>query len=338
MFNTVQMAWALPAFLLLSGVAGLSTTARAEGPFPPAMRGLIEHAKALAASPYYPPAPAPPRPVPDTIQQTQGPGLPTLVFPEPPAPRVESPVQVLADDFSQTMDALGAQITPDLAQRLAGLERSDADAKVALIAWDRYQHPRLYQELGQRYLHYVRDPLRHFNSPPGVLAAHATEKYRLAWECLLLDPTAGAGAFSAIRATDALERIGNDASLATYELAYATTTDPKINADAVKERQKLLLGSLACFRDQQALLTMLACMALSQQQMAHQPKVWDPAVEVRGLLAPSFNETEMGRWRPTILTAMSLPLPAEQKAFLNSVLKVVPHPIELPPGVAPPAE
>lgn len=337
MFSKILAAWMIPASMLLIWEAGLSTTASANSSFSPAMQGLIEHAKALAETPYSPSAYVQ-QPAPETIQQTEGLGMPTIVFTEPLSSPAETPAQIIAADFSQTMDTLGAQVTPSLAQRLGRLEGSDTDAKVALIAWDRHQHPQLYQELDLRYLRHPREPFRHVNHSPGVLAEHATEKYRLAWEYLLLEPTEGATELYGTRATEALQRIDNDASLTTYRLAYTISANPKINADSAKYQQKLLLGSMACFHDQQALLTMLACMGLSQRQMAQQPQVWDAVGEVRGLLAPPFKETEMNRWRPTVQAAIGLPLTAEQKSFLNTVLTVVPQVTELPPGVAPPAE
>lgn len=322
-----------------SGVQqALALTASADTSFPPAMQGLIEHAKALAAAPYTSSAHVQQLVPRDAIQQTGVLGLPTIAFTEPLPPSTASPAQMIASDFSQTMDALGAQITPSLVQRLTRLEGSEADAKVALIAWYRRQHPQLYQELDQRYLRHMGDPLKHVNHSPGVLAGHATEKYRLAWEYLLLEPAVGATELYDIRATDALQRIGNDASLTTYRLVCAISADPKINADAAKYQQKLLLGSLACFRDQKALLTILACMGLSPRQMVNQPQVWDPADEVKGLLASSFKKTEMDRWRPTVRAALSLNLLAEQKAFLNPVLRVTPQPLEQPSGITTPTQ
>jgi hypothetical protein len=244
----------------------------------------------------------------------------------------------MVEDFSETIDALGAQITPELAQKLARQEGNDTDAELALIAWDRHRHPLLYQELDQRYLRYVKDPLRHSNSPPGIPAEQATEKCRLAWEYILIAPPFMANEFYPIRATEALRRIGNDASLTTYKFAFTVSADPKIEVIAAESRQQLLLEAMSGFHDQQALLTMLACLTLSQQQMAHQPKVWDSVDNVKGLLASPYQKKDRDRWHPIILSAMSLNLPTEQKVFLNTLLKVVQKPLDFPNGISPPGE
>lgn len=295
----------------------LDGTLRQVEPVAPPVEYLVEQAEAAAAAAYVRalPPPSGPAPPPKPVRGI----MPTIVYQTPPSPSDKPRIT----EFSQAMDALGAQVTPELARSLARRERMDADAELTLIAWDRRQHPQMYQELEQRY----RVPLEVLGYRPALtlpllLPEHATEKYRRVWEYLLLSPLTSANTTAA----NALSRIGNDASLPIYKLAYAMTADPKINAVGAETIQHLFLSSMSGFHDQRALLIMLACMALSQQQMLHQSEVWNPADYVRGLLAPPDQPTERGRWRPILLTELHLNPPPEQKTFLNTVLKPVTQP------------
>jgi hypothetical protein len=79
MFSKILFARVFPPLLLLCGITGLPTTAQSDNLLPPSMQRLIDHAKALAATPYYPPVHIQ-QPVPDTVQKYEGPGQPTIVY------------------------------------------------------------------------------------------------------------------------------------------------------------------------------------------------------------------------------------------------------------------
>ena len=159
-----------------------------------------------------------------------------------------------SDDFATAMDALGEQMTPDLARQCHLREGDDPDAKLALIAWDRHQHSELYQELASRYLYSNGNSGRIVQVSPPVLPKHATEEYRLAWEYLMLIPDVGYTELYDVRVANALQQIHNEASLTTYRLAFAISSDPNATKpDYSRNRQQLWLGSLSVFQDRAAL-------------------------------------------------------------------------------------
>ena len=148
---------------------------------------LVEQAEAAAAASYVLTLPPPRKPAPP-LKPING-IMPRIIYQTPPSPSDKPPVT----EFSQAMDALGAQVTPTLARTLARRERTDAADELALIAWNRSQHPQMYQALEQRY----RVPLEVLGYRPALtlpvlLPEHAAEKYRRAWEYLLLSPLTGA--------------------------------------------------------------------------------------------------------------------------------------------------
>ena len=206
-------------------------------------------------------------------------------------------MQTLADQYlkpgqapssaSDIMDQLAAQMTPDLARQLAPLEGTNIRAKLALIAWDRRQNPEIYKELNALYL-------RSVGGMPGARAQHApvprpehlSEKYRLAWEYLLLEPISGQPSeLWNLRALQALGEINNSASLLTLRQILASTTAPGMRCDQNRDWQQTLLGEMAVWRSPKALQALLDSMTLIQKQQAQAVKgdeTWDVAKEVRG--------------------------------------------------------
>ena len=242
---------------------------------------------------------------------------------------------------SDVMDQIAAQMTPDLARQLAPQEGSDIHAKLALIAWDRQQHPEMYQELDTYYL-------RSIGSPPGarVLVApdvakpHAMEKYRLAWEYLLLAPVSGRSSpMWGMRALEALLEIKDNASLLTLRQALAATTAPGMRCDRNRNWQQTLLSYTASWQNAQALRATLDGMALVQQQQARAVKgdeIWDVQKSVReNSLARIYHPAENARWRAIIETYPRAGLKADQQNFLDTVLDTIARNPDVPPGLSP---
>jgi len=262
-----------------------------------------------------------------------------------------SAMQPLADQYlkpgqtpasaSDAMDQMAAQMTPELAEQLAPLEGRDIRTKLALIAWDRRRHPEIYQELDTRYLRSVGGlPGGHVQQSPGVSPEHATEKYRLAWEYLLLTPVTGRPSdLWNLRVLDALDEIKDNASLLTLKQALAATTAPGMRSDQNRNWQQTLLGEMAVWQNAQGLQAILDSMALIQQQQAHASKgdqIWDVAKDVReNDLAPMFNPKENAKWRDIIAAFPKAGLTAYQKSFLTSVLAAIATNPPMAPGMTP---
>ena len=242
---------------------------------------------------------------------------------------------------SDTMDQIAAQMTPDLVRQLAPQEGSDIRAKLALIAWDRRQHPEMYQELDALYLRSFRNPPGwHVMVAPGVRPEHSIEKYRLAWEYLLVTPVLGQPSpMWNQRALEALSKIKDNASLLTLRQALAATTAPGFRCDENRNWQQTLLGEMAVWQNPQALQTILEGMALIQKQQAQAVKgdeTWDVAKEVReNGLARIYHPAENARWRAIIEAYPRTKLTADQQNFLDSVLDAIAKNPDIPPGLDP---
>jgi len=242
-----------------------------------------------------------------------------------------------AEGFVATMDALGAQMTPDLARQCALREGNDMDAKLALIAWDRRQRPELYQELENRYVYSINSPMAHAPQSPTVLPKHATEEYRLAWEYLMIAPSNGGAPQADIRIVRAITEIHNEASFTTYRLAFAISSDPKLtDPEYTRNSQQLWLGSLGMFQDSAALRTILDCITMAQNQMAHQEKYWDPAQYVREeVVGQMYHPADNLRWKAIIAALPKAALASQHTSFLNTVLARIATNPDIPPGLDP---
>jgi hypothetical protein len=179
--------------------------------------------------------------------------------------------------------------------------------------------------------------MAHAPHSPNVLPKHATEKYRLAWEYLMIAPSDGGAPQADIRVTQALEAIHNEASLTTYRLAFAISSDPKLtDPEYTRNEQQLWLGSLGVFQDSAALRTILDCMTMAQNQMAHQEKYWDPSQYVREeVMGQMYQPAANARWKAVIAALPKADLTPQQTAFLNTVLARIAVNPDMPPDIDP---
>ena len=279
-------------------------------------------------------------------------GAPHALCQAPQQPRpLPAVMQPLADQYltpgqtpaaaSDVMNQMAAQMTPDLARQLAPQERSNIQAKLALIAWDRRQHPEIYQELDALYLRSVGGmPGARVQHAPVPRPEHLSEKYRLAWEYLLLEPVSGQPSeLWNLRTLQALGEIKNNASLLTLQKSLATTTAPGMRCDQNRDWQQALLGEMAVWRNTSALQAILEGMALIQRQQIQAIKgdeKWDVQKFVReNSLARIYHPAENARWRAIIDAYPRAGLTADQQSFLDTVLDAIARNPDIPPGLDP---
>ena len=293
----VILVWLFVLFSVVGPFALCQLPAQANSTFTPEMQTSIAQAKAFAAAQFS---------TESTIGRKQG-----------------------SDGFAATMDALGGLMTPDMARQCSLREGNDPDAKLALIAWDRRQHPEIYQELEDRYLHHVSgSPLSHVRNSPHVLPEHATEKYRLAWEYLMIAPSTGSAPQSNIRIARAIEKINDEASFTTYRLAFAISSDPNLtDPEYSQSQQEDWLDSLGSFQNIAGLRAILDCLDMAQnqralqKQAAHQEDLWNLPQFVREeVIARMYHPAENARWKALIAALPQASLAPQQAAFLHTVL------------------
>jgi hypothetical protein len=168
--------------------------------------------------------------------------------------------------------------------------------------------------------------------PEELRAEHATEKYREAWEYLLLAPPSREVDFMHTRILDALERIANAKS--TPALAAAFQRISAKEGRAAPASQARILGILAQLYDAQAFEGMLACLSFAEDHAGGGPvpaygKDTLRQIALRAFVVDADNVGKaecdkkqikmVQRWR-SILEGYDKPdMPQRSREFLNEI-------------------
>ena len=187
--------------------------------------------------------------------------------------------------FVRLFDELGERLDPALRDEIGPLEGHDIQSKLVVLAIDRKQRPALYREIEREYLENVDNPRARFPQSRQLQAEHKTEMYRLPWEYILLRPTMGTdAAFHDGNARNALAAIGNGASILSlaYSCRMASKGEQRLNPK-IEDRERLVLGGLGAFVNQQGLKAILQCLEWTEAQWQDERR-WQPVSYAAALL------------------------------------------------------
>ena len=148
-----------------------------------------------------------------------------------------------------------------------GLDTSEIDFEntILAIAQNYHANPNLIRELIAEYGSWKGDKrMRPVALHPQLLKdKHATEKYRLAWEALLLAPETPEIRFMERRIFEALQHIGNPASIPALAEAFRLTTLKNVPQIAkLVNRQTSILSTLASWPEEKTLTVLFTCLEL----------------------------------------------------------------------------
>lgn len=239
-------------------------------------------------------------------------------------------------EFRATLDRLAEEVAPRLAMQMKSLESENIRAKLITIAEDKHKRRKLYEEIRLKYVnhHYWRPKRSWFRRErqlftpfpisPELYREHMREKYRLAWEYFLLKPNENGVFKYDCRAMEALEAIGNPASIVTLTHCFRTTYAQGVRDDRVfvcadidvATRRQWLLIALGSFHNTRGLCALLQCVSLSRHTRGtqqHGQQRFDPKVFVVHLLAVEKN------WGAIVEDLPIKNLPAEQREVLKQV-------------------
>lgn len=175
-------------------------------------------------------------------------------------------VEEAAQRFDQGLQKLAQVGSPELGDYARKAEAREIRAKLIVIAMDHAEHPELYAEIDDKYIHFVVDQQARVPDAPFPDATHLHEKYRLVWEYWLLRP----GCDSLLqghgyeRVLYAIQRIGKPSSLLSLEHCYLLTCLNVASPRQVQTSQLYLLRSLAGFKTEDSLRTVLRCLVKSE--------------------------------------------------------------------------
>ena len=191
----------------------------------------------------------------------------------------------IAQRFVQLFEELSERLDPALRDEISPQEGRDIQSKLLVVAIDRKQRPALYREIEREYLEKVDNPRARFPHSPQLRAEHKTEMYRLPWEYMLLRPTMSAdAAFHDGNARNALAAIGNGASILSlaYSCRMASKGQQRLNPK-IEDRERLVLGGLGAFVNQQGLKAILQCLEWTEAQWQDERR-WQPVSYAAALL------------------------------------------------------
>jgi hypothetical protein len=227
------------------------------------------------------------------------------------------------DELDAALDRMGRNLTEEMVGRLRPHESENIETKLLLIAWDRRQHPKRYETLRRAYAARVEDD-RPF--VPALRAAHATELYRLAWEYTLLHPHLERGlAFHGSTALEALEQLGNDASLVTLSYYFRGTC---IGDDENQQFGKRLVGTMRAIRAKPSaprLRLLLDCVSLYRRQLAAhrvlEKGVEPPEAVIFALTSPKLYGEKAVEWRKVMESYPREMLSEEHRHWVDEALR-----------------
>jgi hypothetical protein len=183
------------------------------------------------------------------------------------------------------------------------LDENTIGHKILAIADYKALHPELFTEIESRYI-YKLDTLI-FRAPrsPYLNTEHIAENYRMVWEYYLLKPP-GAKILPHYdyRATEALSKINNPASLIIFESVYRYSTKTKIPLEyPVIHKQQLLLSDLVMMPSESGLNTMLRMLAIKNPEpYPNRNIVWQPEQFVKDIFSgQNYLKTE-SQWKEVI--------------------------------------
>jgi len=240
----------------------------------------------------------------------------------PPMEKFEK-IQQAARLLDEALDKLAGQLDEAAVKKLQAAEGQDIDTKLALLAWDRKQRPEVYKEIAAKYFHAPDNPLKRVPSPPEVDKAHATEKYRLAWEYFLLLPDEENFIQSAqVRSLQALAAIRKDASLVTLVRRYRITCQEGIKSPQVDTEQTHVMLCLSEFCNAHGLRALLECLDLSKKQQSKQgEKGWDVEGLIYAVLTDLEKRGTRKEWLKIIAAFLKDGLSADQRQLLEKAAR-----------------
>lgn len=176
-------------------------------------------------------------------------------------------IEEAAQRFDQSMQELARVAPPEVGSNARKAEAREIRAKLIAIAIDRAEHPDLHAEIDQTYIHCPLDWQKRVPEAPFPSTPHMQDKYRLAWEYWLLRPGCDSliPAHGYERVLFAIRQIGNPASLLAIEHCYLLTCREVASPRQVHRSQLYLLRSLAGFKTEDGLRTVLRCLAESEK-------------------------------------------------------------------------
>jgi hypothetical protein len=225
--------------------------------------------------------------------------------------------------FAEVLAALAARLDEPLAARLLAAEGRNTETKLAAVALDRKARPAIYAEIERNYVETMLPfPRPRATTTPLLQDRHASDAYRLAWEFVLLRPSAGGTTQVSERALEALAKIRNDASIPTLVHLYRMTCRQGIPLRQVDTFQTRLLKAMSAFRSERGLRAMLECASLSNRQKEMPgagETAWDAERFVRDTLAGRFGEKD--RWQKLAAALPKEGLTVEESRLLESALR-----------------
>jgi hypothetical protein len=224
--------------------------------------------------------------------------------------------------FLDLLKVLDRQVDENLARKVAESGGGGIERNLIGMARDYSKHPEHYATLVGFY-EKPADLSMHVLRPPGLQKEHSLEKYRPAWELLLLAPCTEGSNLMRPRGYEAIAAIRNDASIPVllylYERANAGLKSGHQRV-ALDEQMKVI-RTLNYYCNAASLHAMLRCVAISEAVKPPLPKVAEFTMKewVMRLLR---DQAHYGKqWREVIAAVLKEKLSDADRAFLQEVLK-----------------
>ncbi|NCO96193.1 MAG: hypothetical protein GW880_33235 [Armatimonadetes bacterium] len=208
----------------------------------------------------------------------------------------------------------------DVAERAAA-SRSP-DVRVRLLATAHYvaHRPDRYADLADYYGR-AASVRTHLPRARPLREEHATEEYCLVWEYMLLRPPGPGPALYLDRAFEALERIGNPASIVVLLHLH------RIGCATVGYSYRMVLATVGRFATPQGLRAILSFLAQAPQEAATGKPyyAWGTAAErqVLDVLAGEYGNTD--KWRK-LLADFKEHLPSDEQRLLEEARRLAAGP------------
>ncbi|NCQ33092.1 MAG: hypothetical protein GW802_37725 [Armatimonadetes bacterium] len=228
--------------------------------------------------------------------------------------------RLLIPAFEASLLALGSRMGDDVAERAAA-SRSP-DVRVRLLATAHYvaHRPDRYADLADYYGR-AASVRTHLPRARPLREEHATEEYCLVWEYMLLRPPGPGPALYLDRAFEALERIGNPASIVVLLHLH------RIGCATVGYSYRMVLATVGRFATPQGLRAILSFLAQAPQEAATGKPyyAWGTAAErqVLDVLAGEYGNTD--KWRK-LLADFKEHLPSDEQRLLEEARRLAAGP------------
>jgi hypothetical protein len=233
--------------------------------------------------------------------------------------------------FTQALDRLGKLI--DHATAAAAEAENTIENKIVSMAYHRAHQPGDFEKIEsiycdrsacvRRYRKMYGDyPLPRLFSP-GISTNYCEEKYRLAWEYLLLRPrTTNFLELCDYRAREAISSIKNAKSIVTLEYQF------RFVASIPHRGRDLDLLTICNFPGEKGLEALLRCVALSDGQPATTElgsPTWNAADGVYKVLAGSEDPVYREKWAPVLqaYSGKANALSEKERRFLKRLNEMV---------------